>query len=239
MLRLYLKPFLSCLVLPLYLQKQNTMRKVISILSITGLSLFASSCIHDDGPQPYYPQKYTYAEEFNDDSRGWAFADPANYAYGVVSNGTYKFDYNDNLQEAYYVSKNIGFNRFNDFTIQTRIGSNNNMGLLFGDNSSVNSYGYSFTVDYDGYFALYDEGGNGYGPNVQEIVPPTTNGNVNINGDWNELRLEQRGNRWIGYVNNQQVFNVPAQNLKGTNVGFVDVKLTQGEADYLQVDWIE
>ena len=215
------------------------MRKVISILSITGLSIFASSCIRDDGPQPYYPQPHTYTEEFNNNSRGWAFEDPANYAYGEVSNGTYKFVYNDDLDEAYYVSKTIGFNRYNDFTIQTRIGSNNNMGLLFGDNSSVNSFGYSFTVDYYGYYALYDEGGNGYGPNVQEIVPRTTNANVNINGDWNELRLEQRGNRWIGYVKNVQVFNVPAQTLRGTNVGFVDVKLTEGEADYLQVDWIE
>jgi hypothetical protein len=239
MLGFYLKPFLSGLVLPQYLQKMNTMRKVISILSITGLSIFASSCVRDDGPQPYYPQRYTYTEEFNNNSRGWAFEDPANNAFGEVYDGTYKFVYNDNLEQAYYVSKTIGFNRYNDFTIQTRIGSDNNMGLLFGDNSSVNSYGYSFTVDKYGNYALYDEGGNGYGPDIQEIIPPTNNSNVNPGGDWNDLRLEQRGQRWIGYINNAQVFNIPAQTLRGTNVGFVDVALTQGEADYLQVDWIE
>lgn len=215
------------------------MKKVFSILSIAGLSLFAASCVRDNGPGPYQPQRVTYNEEFNDNSRGWAFADPANFAYGVVSNGTYKFDYNDNLQEAYYASKTIGFNQYDDYTIQTRIGSNNNMGLLFGDNSSIQSYGYSFTVDYDGYYALYDEGGNGYGPNVQTIVAPTTNPNVTINGGWNDLRLEKRGQRWIGYINDVQVFNVAAETLKGTNVGFVDVKNTQGEADYLQVDWFE
>jgi hypothetical protein len=215
------------------------MKKVFSILSIAGLSIFATSCVRDNGPGPYQPQRVTYDEEFNDNSRGWNFADAASFAYGVVSNGTYKFDYNDDLQEAYYASKPIGFNQYDDYTIQTRIGSNNNMGLLFGDNSSIHSYGYSFTVDYDGYYALYDEGGNGYGPNVQTIVAPATNSNVFINGAFNELRLEKRGQRWIGYVNDVQVFNVAAETLKGTNVGFVDVKNTQGEADYLQVDWYE
>lgn len=212
------------------------MKRLFSVLGIAGLILFASSCVRDDGPQP---QPYTYNEEFNSNNNNWSFADPANYAYGVVSNGTFKFDYNDNLTPAYYVSKNIGFNRYNDFTIYTRIGSNNNMGLLFGDNSSVGSYGYSFTIDYDGYYALYDEGGNGYGPDVQTIIEPSSNAYAYGNGDFNELKLEQRGNRWIGYVNGYQVFNVPAQNLKGTNAGFVDVANTQGEADYLQVDWIQ
>lgn len=215
------------------------MNKFIPIFGISVLSLFASSCVRDRGPQPNIPQQYTYADEFENNNNGWGFADQTNMAYGVVSNGTYKFDYNDDFQEAYYVSKNIGFNPYNDFTIQTRIGSNNNMGLLFGDNSSINSFGYSFTVDYDGYYALYDEGGNGYGTEVQALVSPETNNYVNRNGDWNELKLEQRGNRWIGYVNNVQVFNIQAQNLKGTNAGFVDVKQTQGEADYLQVDWIQ
>lgn len=214
------------------------MRKLSTALMITSLALFSASCVRDDGPRPY-PQAYTYNDEFNNNSNGWSFADAPNNAYGVVSNGTFKFDYNDDFSEAYYVSKEIGFNPYNDFTIYTRIGSNNNMGLLFGYNSSVGSFGYSFTIDYDGYYALYDEGGNGYGTDIQTIVAPATNGNVNRNGGWNELRLEQRGNRWLGYVNNTQVFNVPAQNLKGTNVGFVDVKLTQGEADYLQVDWLE
>lgn len=215
------------------------MKRLLSFCSILCLTLFASSCVRDNGPQPYYPQAYTYVEEFDNNNNGWSFADPANFAYGVVSNGTFKFDYNDDLTEAYYVSKNIGFNRYSDFTIYTRIGSNNNMGLLFGDNSAAGSYGYSFTIDYDGYYALYDEGGNGYGPDVQAIVSPTTNAFAYGNGAFNDLRLEQRGSRWIGYVNDHQVFNVPAQTLQGVNVGFVNVKNTQGEADYLQVDWIE
>ncbi|WP_118950249.1 family 16 glycoside hydrolase [Taibaiella helva] len=213
------------------------MRKIASIIAVAGMVLFFSSCDRDRGPYPAVQR--SFVEEFYDNRMGWEFADPANNAYGEVNNGIYMFDYNDDFTEAYYVSKLIGFNRYSDFTIYTRIRSNNNMGLLFGDNSSVGSYGYSFTIDYDGYYALYDEGGNGYGPDVQTIVAPTTNNRVVPNGGWNDLRLEQRGDRWIGFVNDVQVFNVPAQNLLGTNVGFVDVKNTQGDADYLQVDWWE
>lgn len=210
-------------------------------MAISGLVLFLSSCVRDRGPGPYPPgpQPYSYVDEFDDNRNGWNFFDAANNAQGSVGSGIYMFDYLDNATEAYYVSKYIGFNSYNDFTIYTRIRSDNNMGLLFGDNSSVGSYGYSFTVTYDGYFALYDEGGNGYGPDVQTLVAPTTNPYVNPNGGWNELRLEQRGNRWIGFVNGYQVFNIAAQNLKGANVGFVDIKMTRGDADYLQVDWLE
>jgi len=215
------------------------MSRLLSAFIVAAAALTLSSCVRDRGPQPYYPQPYTYTEEFDNDYNNWSFADPSNLAYGVVSGGTFKFDYNDNLSEAYYVSKTIGFNRYNDFTIYTRIGSDNNMGLLFGYNAATGSYGYSFMVSYDGFYALYDEGGNGYGSDIQTLVEPATGSFVNPNGDWNELRLEQRGNRWIGYVNNYQVFNIEAQQLKGTNVGFVNVQETRGEADYLQVDWLE
>ena len=113
------------------------------------------------------------------------------------------------------------------------------MGLLFGYNAANNSYGYSFTVDYDGYFALYDEGGNGYGSNISAIVPKTKMNFVNRNGDWNDLRIEKRGNSWIGYINGNRVFNVAAQKINGGMVGFVVLSDTQGEADYIQADWYE
>lgn len=219
------------------------MSKIFSVFTLATLFVLTlSSCSRDDRYDPYPPppQQYTYNDEFDNNNNGWNFSDQANMAYGVVSAGTFKFDYNDDLSEAYYVSKNIGFNYYNDFTIYTRIGSNNNMGLLFGYVENSETYGYSFTVDYNGNYALYDEGGNGYGPDVQTIVAPSNSTGAGVgNGNWNELRLEQRSGRWLGYVNNILVFNIAAQNMKGSNVGFVNVALTQGEADYLQVDWIQ
>jgi len=217
------------------------MKKIIlAVMSLVTLSFTA--CTYRD-VRPDHPGNYkqliTYAEEFDNNAGRWAFSDGYNYAYGVVSNGTFKFDYNDNLHEAYYLAKDINFNQYDDFTLYTRIGSDNNMGLLFGYNSQTNTYGYSFTVDYDGYYALYDEGGNGYGPDIQEVVSPATGNFVNIYGDWNELRLEQRGNRWIGYINDVRVFNIPAQKLNYGSLGFVVVSNTQGEADYIQADWYE
>lgn len=187
----------------------------------------------------YYPQLFQYVEDFDNDRDNWSFADGTNYAYGIVSNGTFKFDYNDVNGEAYYLSKDVLFNTGDDFTLYTRIGSNGTMGLLFGYNANTGNYGYSFTVDYDGYVALYDEGGNGYGNDIQEIVSPFTNRYININGDWNELRLEQRGSRWKGYVNDVEVFNIPAQRLRYGTLGFMVTAKTQGEADYIQADWYE
>lgn len=213
------------------------MKKLFSGFAIAGTIILASSCGRDN-VGPIYDYR-TFVDEFSDDRNGWSFADQANLAYGVVDNGTFQFDYNDDLSPAYYVSKDVGLNPNNDFTIQTRIGSNNNMGLLFGYSGSTGAYGYSFTVDANGYYAFYDEGGNGYGPDIQTIIPPTTNSFINGNGQFNDLKLEQRGNRWIGYINNYQVFNIERQNMNGYNVGFVDVSNTQGEADYLQVDWID
>lgn len=206
------------------------------------LLLGLSSCVRDTGPQPHYPdypQQYSFVEEFDNNRNRWSFDDPANYAWGDVSGGTFLMMYDDDLSSAYYIAKDIpGVNYQDDFTLYTRIGSNNNMGVLFGYNESTNSYGYSFMVDYDGYYALYDEGGNGYGPDVVELVSPRTGNYVYNNGDWNDLRLEQRGNRWVGYINDVQVFNIPAQQIKGSSAGFVLMPFTEGEADYLQVDWI-
>lgn len=209
---------------------------LFSILSIVGFS----SCVKERrAPAPHNPQpiEYSFIEDFDDDRNGWSFADPVNYAYGVVTQGSFFFDYNDDYYDAYYAALDIDFNTRNDFTIQTRIGSSNTMGLLFGFNDLDGVYGYSFTVDYDGYFALYDEGGNGYGSDIVELIPYQTSNIVNYNGDWNDLAIEQRGNQWIGYINNYEVFRIESQRMLGNKVGFVVLGHTQGEADYLDAYW--
>ncbi len=216
------------------------MRKILSLTTVVLLTILVSACRRDrNPPMPDYRQM-TFADEFVDNYNNWNFSDPANFAYAVVdeSKGTMTMGYNDDLHEAYYLSQDIGFNRFNDFTLQTRIGSDNNMGLLFGY-TNTGAYGYSFTVGYDGNFALYDEGGNGYGPNIVELVPLQTASFVNRDGGWNDLMLEQRGNRWIGYINNNQVFNIEAQDLKAGSIGYVLTSYTVGETDYLQADWLD
>ncbi len=213
------------------------MKKIFPFLSLI-LLVGISSCRRDNNPQPQ-PQQATFVDEYDNDDNNWGFNDNMNLASGYVNNGTYKMFYDDTLSPSYYISKKI--NRWDvkdDFTIYTRIGSNNNMGLLFGYQTGGNgAYGYTFTIDYDGYFALYDEGGNGYGPNITEIVPPQTNAYVKGNGDWNEVKLVQKNNRWIGYINEVEAFNVPAKQIIGENLGYVLVSNTAGEADYIQINY--
>lgn len=192
--------------------------------------------------ETYYPQPNptmaTFSDDFDDDRNNWGFSDNGYDASGYVNNGTYKMFYDGESSEAYYISKDININTNQDFTIQARIGSDNNMGLLFGYKSaSEGVYGYTFTVDYNGNFALYDEGGNGFGSEIQELIPLQTGNFVRNNGDWNDLRLEQRGNKWLGYINDVLAFTTDAQPLYGDNIGFMLVSHTAGEADYLQIDY--
>jgi hypothetical protein len=217
------------------------MKSTWSLIAFVVLSVLVSSCRKDH----YYPpapevRQYTFTDEFDDNYNNWNFSDPTYAAYAVIdeSKGTMTLGYLDDISEAYYFSQNIGFNHNDDFVLQTRIGSDNNMGMLFGHNTS-GAYGYSFTVDVDGYFAFYDEGGNGYGSDVVALVPRQRASFVNAGGDWNDLKLEQRGSRWIGYINDRQVFNIEAQRVRSGSIGYVLMANTIGETDYLQVDWLE
>lgn len=205
--------------------------KKIALLLATTLSLAA--CTRERiVPQPVL-HEITYSDDFDDNRNNWNFSDPSNFAYGVISDGSFKFDYNDNLYSAYYASKQLDFDSRMDFSLEARIGSNNNMGILFGFDDINGVYGYSVTVDYDGRFAVYDEGGNGYGPEVQEVYPLSTSPAVRGNGDYNVVRIEQRGNNWDIIINGSQLATVPAQNMRGTGIGFVVTANTQGEADYI------
>lgn len=208
-------------------------------------TLIFSGCYKDN---TYYPQpnppgtgnnvtKYTFVEDFNNNINRWAFSDPSNYAYGEVSNGTFKFDYLDDWYPSYYATVNPNMNVNDDFLIEARIGSDNMMGIVFGQDYNSEAYGYTFTIDYDGYFALYDEGGNGFGNDIMELIEPTYTSAAYRDGDWNVLTIEQYGDVWYGYVNDVEVFRIEAQPLYGKSFGFMVVPFTMGEADYIDAVW--
>lgn len=211
--------------------------KKILLLTTIAASFLLSGC-YKEYVDPYPPDNtYEFVDEFVDNRNDWNFADNVNDAYGVVSNGTFSFNYLDPNGVASYVAKNIQFNPDRNFVIQTRIGSDNNMGLLFGYDAASGAYGYSFTISVDGYLALYDEGGNGGSNDISAIVSPRTASYVNGNGNWNEVKIEQSGNNWIGYVNGYRAFTVPARYIVKGSVGFVVVGNTRGEADYIQANY--
>lgn len=214
--------------------------KRLFLYATLGFSVLLGSC-RPAYVDPYPPgggqDTYTFIEDFDNNKQGWNFSDPAQDAYGVIANGTFSFNYLDPNGVAYYRSKDIRFNPDKDFVLQSRIGSDNNMGMLFGYDEASGAYGYSFTVSYDGYFALWDEGGNGGSADITPIVSPTLSSAVRPNGDWNELSIEQVGNNWIGYINNTKVFTVRAPYIVKGSVGFVVMAQTRGEADYIQADF--
>jgi hypothetical protein len=141
----------------------------------------------------------------------------------------------------YPIAQDIGFNPAKDFTISSGLVTNGNTGILLGYNSDPNSNtnGYSFTIDVNGNYALYDLGGNGNSNSMVAIVPPTTAPFVNLNQQWNDLRLEQRSGQWIGFVNNNQVFSIQAPPMADNEIGFIDFTNSDSGSDYLQVEWLQ
>ena len=118
-----------------------------------------------------------------------------------------------------------------DWLIQTRISNNNAMALSFGAGNG--EFGYTFFIDADGYFAVYDEG-NSQEASVALIDWTTTN---TIRSTWNDLEIEQTGNTWTGYINGTEVFRMAARPMFGDRVGYSVVHNTTGYAEYLTVKW--
>src|SRR5690606_37626173 len=129
------------------------------LLLILSASLIFSGCIiHDDDYYQPAPPSYQhfFGEEFNSDTRGWAFDDPIDSGYALVANGQYKM-----VDYSYFGGYNIpavytGANTNRDFLVQSSLRSSYGMALVFGVSGS--SYGYSFFIDETGYYAVYKEG---------------------------------------------------------------------------------
>jgi hypothetical protein len=109
--------------------------------------------------------------------------------------------------------------------------SNNAMGLVWG--VSNNDYGFSLFIDDQGYFAVYKEG------NANTAVKTLIDWQYNsaIVTGWNNIEVEQQGDYWIGYANGKKLFEIGAQNLYGSKVGYIVMAGTTGYADYLTVQW--
>src|SRR5206468_47440 len=105
------------------------------------------------------------------------------------------------------------------------------MGLVFG--VSNNDYGYSFFIDDKGYFAIYKEG-NSTTP-AKAILDWQYSSAIRTG--WNDIELEQTGNYWTGYANGTKLFEIPAQYLAGSKIGYIVLAGTSGQADYLTVQW--
>ena len=209
------------------------MKKIARItIVLIAATIGLASCVRRD----YYdaqPVGYQYAfnDDFNNDRNLWSFRDSKNGAEVYISGGQLHYDYTpvDNGTNTVAVSTGMNINR--DFDIQTRFQSNNAMGLVFGVSST--DYGYSVFIDDKGYFAVFDEGTASLKP--QAIVNWTQSST--IHKGWNDLEVEATGDTWVGYINGTQVFRMPAHALYGSQVGFMVLANTNGDADYLQVKW--
>lgn len=202
------------------------------VLFVALFSVAFTGCVIHEGDDYYNPQPVGYTnvfnEDFNSDSRGWTFDDPADSAYAFVTGGEYKFVDESHNGGGHQAVVSTGVNTDRNFLIKTRMRSDYAMGLIFGVSNS--SYGYSFFVDEAGYFAVYKEGTS------PETIVDWKYSSA-INSSWNDVELEQVGEDWIGYINGTRVFTISARVLTGSKVGYMVLANTTGYADYLTVKW--
>jgi len=214
-------------------------KKYIAILGlVVAGSAIITSCVeknyYDTNPNynnqgnNYSGYSYVFDEEFNA-SDGWAFTSPTDSAYASVSNGTLQYvDYS--AAQSNMTVENTGANVTDSFTVQTRIESNNNMGLIFGASSTDN--GYAFYIDTAGNYSLYKEG---TGTTASTVIIASTADSLATKDGWNILEIDQANGTWTGYINGSQVFQKTAATLSGANFGFKVLPGTIGYADYLIV----
>lgn len=207
------------------------------VVMVIVLSGSMSSCVQEnyyDTPPPANNNtntQYTFDEEFNgSDNYGWSFTSVADSASAGISGGSYEYvDYGSLKSSLSYVY--TGNKVQNNFTVTTRIKSNNVMGLVFGVTSASN--GYAFYIDTAGNYSLYQEG-NGTNASIP-IIPFTQDTLYAHKNDWNTLQLDQANGVWSGYINGTQVFTMAARSLSGSGFGFKVLPGTTGYADYLTV----
>ncbi|HRO43541.1 MAG TPA: hypothetical protein PL009_11955 [Flavipsychrobacter sp.] len=199
------------------------------------LSLGFTGCIIDNdddyyNPNPHPPATYqqSFDEDFDKDTRGWTFDDRADSSYAFVANGYYKMVDFSRLGSNHVAVVSTGANTAKNFSIKTRMSTDNAMGLIFG--ASSNTYGYSLFIDAAGYYAVYKEGAN-----PDAVISWTQS--ANIKNGWNDVEVEQVADYWYFYINGVKVNQTPARVLGGSEMGFMVLSNTTGQADYLTVRW--
>ncbi len=212
-----------------------------SLGSIAGIlisgSLFFASCVQKNyynvqpDPGNNTNTAYYFDEEFNGaDDYGWSFTAAADSAYASISGGSYQYvDYSALRSSMTFVT--TGADVHNNFTVTTRVRSNNVIGLIFG--ASATSNGYAFYIDTAGNYALYQQG-NGVNASIP-IIPFTQDTLYAHKNDWNTLELDQANGVWTGFINGTQVFTMAARALGGPGFGYKILPGTVGYADYLTV----
>jgi hypothetical protein len=172
-----------------------------------------------------------YNEQFNGrDNTVWNFTDAVDSAFASVTDTGYQYvDYSAVKSSMTVVSTSA--NVADNFTVTTRVRSNNMIALIFG--ASATSNGYAFYVDTAGNYSLYEEG---YGATASTVVIPSTQDTLYaLKKNWNTLEIDQANGTWTGYINGTQVFSMTARSLAGGSFGFKILPGTIGYASSLEV----
>jgi hypothetical protein len=218
--------------------------KLVKILVLAAIGMSVASCIQRDNnnynnaaPNNNYPHNYiidssySYNEEFNGrDNNLWAYTDPADSAYAsVTDSGLQYVDYS--AVKSAMTTVYTGVNVADNFTVTTRVKSDNMIGLIFG--ASATSNGYAFYIDTAGNYSIYQEGVGSAASTA--IVASAQDTLYALKDNWNTLEVQQANGTWTFSINGSQVTSMTARALSGNAFGYKILPGTIGYASYLKV----
>lgn len=195
-----------------------------------------TSCSKSDYSIPATPTQATYAndlrDDFNSDTHNWSYTNAVDSSSINIAGGYLFYTAHSTVRGIIHTGLATSISSSANFLLETRVISDNVMGLSFGANDTAK--GFSFKIDGFGHYALFNEGDTTH--SAWPVLNWTTSNTICLSTP-NILKLEQVGDSWNGYINTIQVFSVTARPLLGNKVGFMMTNGTNGQADYLDIKW--
>ncbi|MDW8301885.1 MAG: OmpA family protein [Bacteroidia bacterium] len=189
------------------------------------LILLAYSTLH--------AQKVWFEDDFNDYSKGWTYGNTTE-TQKEIKNGVYRITVKESDANAWaFWNYSIFLDPEKDFSIEATMKQvsgleNSSYGITWGkdvDNA------YCFCISSNGYYILYSYI-NGQYTDIQSWEKTSS---INRAGNWNVVKIVQKGRKWDFFVNNEKVYSTFVKKPFGNCVGFITNKQITVEVDKLVI----
>ncbi|QTD37904.1 caspase family protein [Polaribacter batillariae] len=182
-----------------------------------------------------YKTKTILYDSFYSNTNHWAVSSDNNVVL-EINNGKYYFEYKG--QKGFTTTKTLDLDTQKDFKIETSIQKisgikNNGFGIIFGRKDGGNQF--QFLITSSGSFAV-DKYANNKLQTLQDWKASSAIKKENFST--NTIKLEKRGNDYVFFINNTEVYRAYNLNFPGNRYGFAVFQPQKIAIDYLNIAYL-